>query len=88
MQFTLLFLIFQVKSEKENSGIINLNFTYLKGDELLKVLVRIGDPPQNIEMILDLSSERTWVSDEIYLSNNSKDYKTDKFIDSREMFDI
>ena len=87
MKLKLIFfiLIYEIKAQEEhNTGIINLNFTYLKEDELLKVPVKIGDPPQNIEMILDLSSERTWVSDEIYLSNNSKDYKTDKFIDSRE----
>ena len=87
LKLIIILLVFKI-TKQEKIGIINLNFTYIKEDELLKVRIKIGEPSQNIEMILDLSSERTWVSDIIYLYNNSNKFKTDHFIDSREEGDF
>jgi hypothetical protein len=87
LKLIIILLVFKI-TKQEKIGIINLNFTYIKEDELLKVSIKIGEPSQNIEMILDLSSERTWVSDIIYLYNNSNKFKTDHFIDSREEGDF
>ena len=77
-----------ILTKEDKIGIININFTYIKEEELLKVPIKIGEPSQNVEMILDLSSERTWVSENIYLYNNSNKFKTDHFIDSREEGDF
>ena len=50
------------------SGTIPLKFTVEKidSDELLTTKLKIGDPQQEITLILDIGAERTWILKDNY----------------------
>ena len=67
------------------SGTIPLKFTIEKIDseELLTTKIKIGDPPQEITLILDIGADRTWILKDNYKYSLSKTYSTDNDFDKR-----
>lgn len=68
-------------------GYITLPFT-LSEDHLPVSKVQIGHPKQDIDLILDIGSIRTWVSDQYYKSKKSDTYATIGEIDSHNQYDF
>ena len=71
--------------EIPESGTIPLKFTIEKidSDELLTTKIKIGDPPQEITLILDIGADRTWILKDNYKYSLSKTYSTDNDFDKR-----
>ena len=73
------------ESQEMPSGTIPLKFTVEKidSDELLTTKLKIGDPQQEITLILDIGAERTWILKDNYKYSLSKTYSTENILDKR-----
>ena len=78
-------IITQDPESPEISGTIPLKFTVQKinSDELLTTILKIGDPQQEIELILDIGAERTWILKDNFKSSLSKTYSSENILDKR-----
>ena len=72
------------KGQNNGSGVISLEFCVVTENELLIVPIKIGSPDQEMNLVLDISSERTWISDTIYSKENSETYRSNEFFDYKE----
>ena len=68
-------------------GYITLPFT-LSENRIPVSSVKIGNPKQDIKVILDLGSTRTWISDQYYNSQKSSSYSSLDTIDSHRQYDF
>ena len=68
-------------------GYITLPFT-LSEDHKLISQIQIGHPSQDIQLILDVGSMRTWVSDKYFISSNSDTYVDTGSFDSKNQYDF
>jgi len=68
-------------------GYITLPFT-LSDDKLPVSKIKIGHPKQEISLVLDIGSVRTWVSDQYYKSKKSDTYATTEELDSHDQYDF
>ena len=68
-------------------GYITLPFTFSE-NRLPVSNVKIGNPKQDIKVILDLGSTRTWISDQYYNSQKSSSYSSLDTIDSHHQYDF
>lgn len=58
-------------------GYISIDFSIVTKDELLIAPVIIGSLGQSMNLVLDISAERTWISTELYNKDKSHSYKTE-----------
>ena len=58
-------------------GYISIDFSIVTKDELLIAPVIIGSLGQSMNLVLDISAERTWISTELYDKDKSHSYKTE-----------
>ena len=68
-------------------GYITLPFT-LTEDHLPVSQVKIGHPKQDIDLILDIGSIRTWVSDQYFKSKKSDTYVSEDELDAQNQYDF
>jgi hypothetical protein len=68
-------------------GYITLPFT-LSENRLPVSKVKIGNPKQDVKVILDLGSTRTWISDQYYNSQKSTSYSSLDTLDSHHQYDF
>ena len=68
-------------------GYITLPFT-LSENRIPVSSVKIGNPKQDIKVILDLGSTRTWISDQYYNSQKSTSYSSLDTLDSHHQYDF
>ena len=68
-------------------GYITLPFT-LTEDHLPVSQVKIGHPKQDIDLILDIGSIRTWVSDQYFKSKKSDTYVSEDDLDAQNQYDF
>ena len=68
-------------------GYITLPFT-LTEDHLPVSQVKIGKPKQDIDLILDIGSTRTWVSDQYFKSKKSDTYVSEDVLDAQNQYDF
>ena len=68
-------------------GYITLPFT-LSENRLPVSNVKIGNPKQDVKVILDLGSTRTWISDQYYNSQKSTSYSSLDTLDSHHQYDF
>ena len=95
--FTLISVSFAKKEKKKKDkdpetpefavGYITLPFT-LSENRLPVSQVKIGKPKQDINVILDLGSTRTWVSDQYYQNKKSSSYSSLDTFDSHNQYDF
>ena len=69
-------LIEIVKSKEEQYGIVKLPFKIIQDKEYMSSEFKIGTPEQNISLIVDLGSERTWLTKDIYQKSSSSSYNS------------
>ena len=88
----MIFLLITTKSQPPNpdpqeperpSGTATIKFTIETADEYPIAPIKIGDPPQELNLILDIGAERTWVHSNTFKSSQSKTYSTDNQLDER-----
>ena len=88
----IIFLIITIKSQPTNqdpqeperpSGTATIKFTIETADEYPVAPIKIGDPPQELSLILDIGAERTWVHTNTFKSSQSKTYTTENQLDER-----
>jgi hypothetical protein len=82
------------KDEKKESetpefqiGYITLPFS-LSQNNIPISKVKIGHPKQEISLVLDIGSMRTWVSDQYYKSSESDTYSATKDLESYHQYDF
>ena len=68
-------------------GYITLPFT-LTENHLPVSQVKIGHPKQDIDLILDIGSTRTWVSDQYFKSKKSDTYVSEDELDAQNQYDF
>ena len=68
-------------------GYITLPFS-LSEDHKLISKIDIGHPKQNIQLILDVGSMRTWVSDQYFICSKSDTYVDTGGLDSHNQYDF
>ena len=68
-------------------GYITLPFT-LTEENLPVSQVKIGKPKQDIDLILDIGSTRTWVSDQYFKSKKSDTYVSEDVLDAQNQYDF
>ena len=57
---------FPLRNLDKSEGIISINFYVATKNELLISPIEIGTPAQQMNLILDIGSERTWISEEVF----------------------
>lgn len=72
----------------DKEGFISIDFCVATENEFLISPIKIGTPEQEMNLVLDISAERTWISNEIFLKDQSSSYTTDNFIDKRAQDDF
>ena len=72
----------------DKEGFISINFCVATENEFLISPIKIGTPEQEMNLVLDISAERTWISNVIFLNNESSSYSTDNYIDKRTQDDF
>ena len=70
-----------------DKGYITLPFTLTKSKIPISKL-SIGKPSQEINLVLDIGSSRTWISDQYYNSKGSKTYQPLEEAFSKEQYDF
>ena len=70
-----------------DKGYITLPFTLTKSQIPISKL-SIGKPSQEINLVLDIGSSRTWISDQYYNSKGSKTYQPLEEAFSKEQYDF
>ena len=70
-----------------DKGYITLPFTLTKSQIPMSKL-SIGKPSQEINLVLDIGSSRTWISDQYYNSKGSKTYQPLEEAFSKEQYDF
>lgn len=73
---------FQRKLDRQD-GFISIDFSVVTKDELLIAPVVIGSLGQSMNLVLDISAERTWISTELYNKDKSHSYKTEGDIENK-----
>ena len=74
------------EDEFEYLGYISLKFEQ-KSDYLI-TKVKIGTPQKEINLILDIGSKRTWISDKYYDKSKSSSYVSKELFESNEQYDL
>ena len=81
----------QIDNESEfldyDKGYITLPFTLTKSQIPMSKL-SIGKPSQEINLVLDIGSSRTWISDQYYNNKGSKTYQPLEEAFSKEQYDF
>ena len=67
-------------------GYISLKFN--QSSNYLVSSVKIGTPPQEIDLILDIGSERTWVSNKFFDKSKSSSYFTKDVFETHKEYDF
>ena len=70
----------------EYLGYISLKFN--QSSNYLITPVKIGTPPQEINLIIDIGSERTWVSNEFFDKYKSESYESRDIFESHNEYDF
>ncbi|MCQ2819028.1 MAG: pepsin-like aspartyl protease [archaeon] len=71
--FLISFMSIMCQGEEEY-GIVKLPFIVASDKQYLVIPFKIGTPEQKMNLILDIGSERTWLSKEIYNKTSSTSY--------------
>ena len=85
-----LILLLNHSYEDEQYGIVKLNFIVATDQEYLVSPFQIGTPEQKMNLVLDIGSERTWLSKDIYNKTASSSFQSLDTPDnqSNELFSI
>ena len=67
-------------------GYISLKFKISQG--MLIAPVKVGEPPQEMNLVLDIGSMRTWLSDQTFKKENSKSYQDLGDTESHTQYDF
>ena len=65
------------------SGTATIMFKLATDNELLLAPLKIGTPPQEVNVILDIASERTWIHMNTFKSSQSSSYSSENQLDER-----
>ena len=65
------------------SGTATIMFKLATDNELLLAPLKIGTPPQEVNVILDIASERTWLHMNTFKSSQSSSYSSENQLDER-----
>ena len=71
---------------EEYLGYISLKFN--QSANYLLTPVKIGTPPQEINLIIDIGSERTWISSEFFDKYKSSSYESRDIFESHNQYDF
>ena len=77
----------EIKSMDIDKGYIILPFTLTKSHIPISK-IKIGQPEQEINLVLDIGSQRTWVSDQYYNSQESTTYQSTQETYSNIQYDF
>ena len=102
LDFLFIIYIFSIVSPKEENeiskndetenlnsdkGYIILPFTLTKS-QIPITKIKIGQPEQEINLVLDIGSQRTWVSDQYYNNQESNTYQSTQESYSNKQYDF
>ena len=74
------------EDEFEYLGYISLKFN--QSSNYLVSKVKIGTPPKEINLILDIGSQRTWISNKYYDKSKSSSYISKDIFESNQQYDF
>lgn len=75
---------FPLRNLDKSEGIISINFYVATKNELLLSPIEIGTPAQQMNLILDIGSERTWISEEVFNKTSSSSFQTNGYTDKKQ----
>ena len=70
-----------------DKGYLNLPFTLTKSNIPISK-IKIGQPEQEINLVLDIGSQRTWISDQYYNSQESTSFQSTQETYSNIQYDF
>ena len=67
-------------------GYISLKFKISQG--MLLAPVKVGTPEQEMNLVLDIGSTRTWISDQYFKKGDSESYKEEGGTEKKTQYDF
>ena len=64
---------------ERHDGFISIEFCVVTQNELLISPIELGTPGQQMSLVIDIGSERTWISNELFSKDKSSSYKTENY---------